>query len=152
MKKTITKIGMVMLICLTVLFTNSCKKKGCIDPDSTNYDSKAKEDDGSCQYKGSAVLWLSQSSSANAVSLGWTNLKICDGNGNVINNVSTSIYFNSNPGCGANGATTINKNMGSNKSLVYTVVFKVTTPYTVDSLVETDNITILANKCVDVSL
>ena len=96
MKKTITKIGMVMLICLTVLFTNSCKKKGCIDPDSTNYDSKAKEDDGSCQYKGSAVLWLSQSSSANAVSLGWTNLKICDGNGNVINNVSTSIYFNSN--------------------------------------------------------
>lgn len=28
----------------------SCKKEGCTDPDATNYDEKAKEDDGSCEY------------------------------------------------------------------------------------------------------
>lgn len=32
------------------LIASSCKKKGCIDSDATNYDSKAKKDDGSCVY------------------------------------------------------------------------------------------------------
>lgn len=29
---------------------SSCKKEGCTDPIATNYDEKAKEDDGSCEY------------------------------------------------------------------------------------------------------
>lgn len=33
-----------------VLIFSSCKKKGCVDSDATNYDSKAKKDDGSCTY------------------------------------------------------------------------------------------------------
>lgn len=28
----------------------SCKHEGCTDPEALNYDSKAKEDDGSCEY------------------------------------------------------------------------------------------------------
>ena len=34
----------------TVVFAASCKKEGCMDETATNYDSKAKKDDGSCQY------------------------------------------------------------------------------------------------------
>jgi hypothetical protein len=30
---------------------SSCKKKGCMDASATNYNSKAKKDDGSCLYK-----------------------------------------------------------------------------------------------------
>jgi hypothetical protein len=30
---------------------SSCKKKGCMDSSATNYNSKAKKDDGSCLYK-----------------------------------------------------------------------------------------------------
>ncbi|TNE52999.1 MAG: DUF4856 domain-containing protein [Bacteroidetes bacterium] len=32
----------------------SCKREGCTDPTATNYDKKAKKDDGNCQYEQSA--------------------------------------------------------------------------------------------------
>jgi len=37
-----------ILLCATAV--TSCKKKGCMDSKATNYSSKAKKDDGSCQY------------------------------------------------------------------------------------------------------
>jgi hypothetical protein len=36
---------------LAVTTFSSCKKKGCMDSTATNYNSKAKKDDGSCLYK-----------------------------------------------------------------------------------------------------
>ena len=33
-----------------VLIGTSCKKKGCTDPTATNYNEKAKKDDGTCEY------------------------------------------------------------------------------------------------------
>jgi hypothetical protein len=44
--KKITIISLVT--CL--LFVISCKKKGCTDPVATNYNEKAKVDDGTCEY------------------------------------------------------------------------------------------------------
>lgn len=41
------------LIALTIVgatLVSSCKKKGCTDHHATNYDAKAKKDDGSCTY------------------------------------------------------------------------------------------------------
>ncbi|MCH8329981.1 MAG: hypothetical protein IH946_01145 [Bacteroidetes bacterium] len=42
-----------LLLCLlaigTIVFTG-CKKEGCTDPEATNYDADAKDDDGSCIY------------------------------------------------------------------------------------------------------
>jgi uncharacterized protein (TIGR02145 family) len=37
-------------ITLSTSFLHSCKKEGCIDEVATNYDQKAKKDDGSCTY------------------------------------------------------------------------------------------------------
>lgn len=40
----------ILAICIVAMTLNSCKKKGCIDPTATNYNSNAKKDDGSCTY------------------------------------------------------------------------------------------------------
>jgi hypothetical protein len=40
-----------ILVLLVFLSFISCKKEGCTDPLALNYDEKAKEDNGSCEYK-----------------------------------------------------------------------------------------------------
>lgn len=35
---------------LLLFLTNSCKKEGCMDKEAENYDSKAKEESGNCEY------------------------------------------------------------------------------------------------------
>ncbi len=49
-----TTLG-IALLSLTVLPMTSCKKKGCTDPDASNYDSKAKKNDNSCIYPSSTT-------------------------------------------------------------------------------------------------
>jgi len=41
---------LISVALITMLVIKSCKKEGCTDPAATNYDSKAKKNDGSCIY------------------------------------------------------------------------------------------------------
>ncbi len=43
-------IAIISSVILVLISFSSCKKKGCMDPVSINYDSKAEEDDGTCEY------------------------------------------------------------------------------------------------------
>lgn len=46
------KTKIVLLAILMAGFTfNSCKKKGCMDAEASNFNDAAKKDDGSCEYK-----------------------------------------------------------------------------------------------------
>lgn len=44
------KLGLILSAACLTLTMVSCKKKGCTDEKATNYDEKAKKDDGSCTY------------------------------------------------------------------------------------------------------
>ena len=49
--KTLKTIISITLIGSIAVFSSSCKRReGCTDPNAINYDSKAKHDDGSCEY------------------------------------------------------------------------------------------------------
>lgn len=50
MKVNKMKLGMMLTIAALTLGTVSCKKEGCTDPTATNYDEKAKKDDGTCVF------------------------------------------------------------------------------------------------------
>lgn len=51
----VSKILVLSALAMTVAGT-SCKKKGCMDADATNYTSEAKKDDGSCVYAPTITL------------------------------------------------------------------------------------------------
>lgn len=51
MKTTKMKIGTLLLGAAIALTAVSCKKEGCTDATATNYNEKAKKDDGSCVYE-----------------------------------------------------------------------------------------------------
>lgn len=51
MKMNVTKVGMMVAIAAVSMNLASCNRKGCTDPEATNYSEKAKKDDGSCEYK-----------------------------------------------------------------------------------------------------
>jgi hypothetical protein len=74
MKHSIFLIGIFLL-----LATGSCKKiKGCKDPEASNFDEKAKIDDGSCTYNytGEISFWFNESRSITWVSSGVTTLTV----------------------------------------------------------------------------
>jgi hypothetical protein len=55
-KRTIQALAITMLIGGSMATLSSCKKEGCTDPNATNYNEKAKKDDGSCTYASNANL------------------------------------------------------------------------------------------------
>ena len=69
-------LNSLMFGCLIILTTtlNSCQKEGCIDPDSTTYDSTADKDDGTCQYEGEIVLWYDLEASNGLINDGSSSL------------------------------------------------------------------------------
>jgi hypothetical protein len=46
--KSILQLSLIILSLITMI--TSCKKEGCTDSKALNYDSKAKDDDGTCEY------------------------------------------------------------------------------------------------------
>ncbi len=103
------------------LFT-SCKKEGCTDSSSKNFNADAKKDDGTCKYEGQVVLWYGKATSTNLQDDGAITLTYYV-DGKVVGSSATSVYWLSRPECGQNGSITITKDLGEvkNKSYTYSV-------------------------------
>lgn len=81
MKKTVN-FGLVLVTALSMSVV-SCKKEGCTDPEATNYNSKAKKDDGSCTYP--EVVQVNQVVTGNISSnTTWSASKIYELKGKVV--------------------------------------------------------------------
>ncbi len=91
MNKTTKVLGLAAMAALT-LSVSSCKKKGCTDVTATNFEEKAKKDDGSCIYTseetGNEVVQGSITKNTT-----WTKDKIYELNGKVVveNNATLTI-------------------------------------------------------------
>ena len=93
MKLNNVKLGAIVMIASLTLGTVSCKKDGCTDETATNYDSKAKKDDGSCEYEISDPYEKSGSISSNET---WTAGNVYKLNGKVV--VQSGVTLTIEPG------------------------------------------------------
>ena len=84
-----------LAIIMTAVVLSSCREKGCTDPKAVNYDTHAKKDDHTCQYKGTVTFWSHGSGMS---------IMVYDGH-NSTGTITTS--YISTPGCGANGCFTL---------------------------------------------
>jgi hypothetical protein len=92
--------GIFLLTALVVI--SSCKKDGCTDSTAINYNSKANVNNGTCQYDGSAVFYVSNNGPAITVTIT---------NGTTVTSqqatISQGAIFNSSTvSCGATGCAT----------------------------------------------
>ena len=64
-------ILLVVALSVATVFTTSCKKKGCTDPEALNYSEEAEKDDGSCSYEGAMVFYYDEATAAQLVQDGF---------------------------------------------------------------------------------
>lgn len=137
-----TKMLMLALIVAGSIAFTGCKKEGCTDPDATNYDDGAKNDDGNCQYQGEIVFWYDEQTSDSLIADNATALKIYVDN-QIEGSYATSVYFTGAPDCGQNSTVTVTKDLGSDKSKTFTYSVKDDTGFEYWS----GNTTFVANTC-----
>ncbi|OFY87144.1 MAG: hypothetical protein A3F72_16700 [Bacteroidetes bacterium RIFCSPLOWO2_12_FULL_35_15] len=142
------KTNKLILIAFTiaaVFLSTSCKKKirGCTDPAATNYKTSANEEDGSCTFEGSVVLWYGQTTSDLLIQNGHSFLEYSI-DYSYADDSDCSAYYTTAPNCGESGSVTVTKNLGnsSSKSFYYSVVCVGT-----DSVLWSGNLTFTAKTC-----
>ena len=120
---TTKKMLIVGFLLAGTTIVTSCKKEGCMDADSTTYDSEARKDDGTCKYEGEVLFWFNQATSQALIADGATALKYYV-DGALVGSAATSVYYSTSPGCGASGVVTVVKDLGSSKTKSFTFSVK----------------------------
>jgi hypothetical protein len=111
---TVKLINVIVFLLLALGLFTACKK-GCVDRSAKNYDSRAKKDNGTCNYEGSAVLWYDEKVSNELKNDGVTRLDFFL-NDVLISSHPTSDFWNSAPDCGETGSVTFVQDLGENAS------------------------------------
>ena len=114
--KTKTFFLSIACVALVIATMSSCKKKGCTDSTASNFCTKCKADEGTCQYQGNVVVWWTQSTAQS-----WLNTYAATQVDVTIDGIFIGTYpipgtyWSSTPTCGANGSINYSKSLGNAK-------------------------------------
>lgn len=102
---------------------SSCKRLGCKEVNSINYDADAKKDDGSCVYEGTLILWLSQFQSNLYTTAGVTDLHFIVNN-ELIGIMPVTNFSSTIPTCDVPGGFVKTMQLGKVASKNFTVIVR----------------------------
>lgn len=104
------KLTQILIVTVLSLFGfTSCVKPGCTDEKATNYSAEAKEDDGTCTYRGDITFWCLPAVSEMLYDMGHTRLRF-ELEGEILDSVDTEFFFAPSGECSAPGVKTIAMN------------------------------------------
>jgi hypothetical protein len=141
------KILVLSVLLLTLILLPGCKRSGCTDPDSINYDSKARTNDNSCEYEGEVLFWYNKGAADKNIAAGHTSLTFFL-EGKVIGSSAANIYWGNRPECGSAGSVSTTVKLGFSKEKVYKYEIKNQN----DAIVWSGNVTLTGNECLRVEL
>ena len=116
--KNSSLILLALSLSVAAVFTTSCKKKGCTDPDAINYSEEAEKDDGSCSYEGAMVFYYDEATAAQLVHDGAITMTYYV-DGKEIGSSDADIYWTGVPYCGENGSVGVDKSWGNDNTKTY---------------------------------
>ena len=108
------RIGVIILLA-GLLGMTSCKKEGCTDSAASNYSEEAKDDDGSCTYSTTVVVWWDKSTSEFNTSWGAKTANVYLNN-ELIKSLPSSKFWNAAPACSDADAVTKSYDLGTSKN------------------------------------
>jgi hypothetical protein len=112
-------LSLLSILSVSILLSACSKDEGCTNPEASNYDNEAIEDNGSCKFEGEMVFWFNQETSAELITEGTETLYFFLDDQEV-GEAPTSLFWDEAPNCGAAGSLSVSGDLGSGTSRNFT--------------------------------
>jgi hypothetical protein len=111
-------ILLTVTVSIATVFTASCAKRGCTDPEAINYSEEAEKDDGSCSYEGAMVFYYDEETATQLLNDGAITMTYYV-DGEEIGSSDAAIYWTEPPDCGQDGSVSVVKSWGNDRTKTY---------------------------------